>query len=247
MAIIKGELIKKINDTPVQLYPTTSADNVVYDSNNTVEDKLNAIETTLTAHAVTNKGSAFVSGLYKITTNSEGHVTAATPVTKSDITGLGIPASDTDTTYSAGTGLSLSGTTFSNAAPNVKSDWNAAVGTDAEILNKPTLGAAAAKDVGTDSNQVAAGNHNHSGVYAPASHTHDQADIAGLDTALGGKQNALTAGDNITIATVNGVLTISADTPAPTDVQVQTAVDNYLDQNGVVFNTSAEITEVLND
>ena len=67
-----------------------------------------------------------------------------------------------------------------------------------------------------------------------------------IDTALAEKQATLTAGDNITIATVNGVLTISADTPAPTDVQVQTAVDNYLDQNGVVFNTSAEITEVLN-
>ena len=40
---------------------------------------------------------------------------------------------------SAGTGLSLSGTTFSNSAPNVKSDWNAAAGTDAEILNKPTI------------------------------------------------------------------------------------------------------------
>ena len=46
---------------------------------------------------------------------------------------------NTDTTYSAGTGLSLSGTTFSNSAPNVKSDWNAAAGTDAEILNKPTI------------------------------------------------------------------------------------------------------------
>ena len=67
-----------------------------------------------------------------------------------------------------------------------------------------------------------------------------------VDTALNEKQNTLTAGGNITIATVDGVLTISADTPAPTDVQVQTAVDNYLDQNGVVFNTSAEITEVLN-
>ena len=54
------------------------------------------------AHAVTNKGSAYASGLYKITTNSEGHVTAATAVEKSDITALGvyekpstgIPASD---------------------------------------------------------------------------------------------------------------------------------------------------------
>lgn len=45
------------------------------------------------AHSVTNKGSAFNSGLYKITTNSEGHVTAATAVEKSDITALGIPAS----------------------------------------------------------------------------------------------------------------------------------------------------------
>jgi len=46
-------------------------------------------------HAVTNKGSAFSSGLYKITTNSEGHVTAAAAVEKSDITNLGIPGSDT--------------------------------------------------------------------------------------------------------------------------------------------------------
>ena len=33
-------------------------------------------------------------------------------ITKSNITGLGIPSSDTNTTYSAGTGLTLSGTTF---------------------------------------------------------------------------------------------------------------------------------------
>lgn len=49
------------------------------------------------AHAVTNKGSAFTSGLYKITTNAEGHVTAATAVAKADITALGIPGSDTNT------------------------------------------------------------------------------------------------------------------------------------------------------
>lgn len=48
-------------------------------------------------HAVTNKGFAFNSGLYKITTNSEGHVTAATPVEKEDIIALGI--SDQGGTY----------------------------------------------------------------------------------------------------------------------------------------------------
>lgn len=47
--------------------------------------------------------------------------------------------SATDTTYTAGSGLALNGTEFSNTAPNVKSDWNAAAGSDAEILNKPTI------------------------------------------------------------------------------------------------------------
>lgn len=41
--------------------------------------------------------TAFSSGLYKITTNETGHITAATPVVKSDITSLGIP--DKDTVY----------------------------------------------------------------------------------------------------------------------------------------------------
>ena len=51
----------------------------------------------------TAKGSAFSSGLYKITTNAQGHVTAATAVTKNDITALGIPAQDTNTTYGVAT------------------------------------------------------------------------------------------------------------------------------------------------
>lgn len=58
------------------------------------------------------KGSEFASGLYKIATNSEGHVTGAVAVQKSDITALGIPGENTDTTYTAGSGLSLSGTEF---------------------------------------------------------------------------------------------------------------------------------------
>ena len=47
------------------------------------------------------KGVAFASGLYKITTNAQGHVTAATAVVKADITALGIPGSNT--TYSKAT------------------------------------------------------------------------------------------------------------------------------------------------
>jgi hypothetical protein len=41
--------------------------------------------------------TAYASGLYKITVNNLGHVTAATAVVKADITALGIPGSDTNT------------------------------------------------------------------------------------------------------------------------------------------------------
>lgn len=51
----------------------------------------------------TSAAGAKASGLYKITTDANGHITAATAVTKSDITALGIPAQDTNTTYNNAT------------------------------------------------------------------------------------------------------------------------------------------------
>lgn len=42
-------------------------------------------------------------GLYKVTIDSTGHVSATTAVTKADITALGIPGEDTNTTYSEAT------------------------------------------------------------------------------------------------------------------------------------------------
>jgi hypothetical protein len=51
--------------------------------------------------------TANASGLYKITVDSLGHVSATTAVSKADITGLGIPASDTNTTYAEMTGTTL--------------------------------------------------------------------------------------------------------------------------------------------
>ena len=54
-------------------------------------------------------------GLYKITVDSTGHVSGAATVTKSDITSLGIPSQDTNTTYTAGTGLTLNGTQFKHS------------------------------------------------------------------------------------------------------------------------------------
>lgn len=42
-------------------------------------------------------------GLYKVTVDGSGHVSAATAVTKDDITALGIPGQDTNTTYKPAT------------------------------------------------------------------------------------------------------------------------------------------------
>lgn len=92
------------------------------------------------AHAVTNKGSAFSSGLYKITTNSEGHVTAATAVVKADITGLGIPGTDNDTKNTAGSTdsskkLFLIGAETQAANPQTYSQDTAYVGTDGKLYS----------------------------------------------------------------------------------------------------------------
>lgn len=64
--------------------------------------------------------TAYTSGLYKITTNSLGHVTSATAVTKGDITALGIPGSDTNTWRGIQNNLTSDSTSDSLAAAQGK-------------------------------------------------------------------------------------------------------------------------------
>lgn len=59
-----------------------------------LKDKLNGIEAGANKY-VHPTHTAAASGLYKTTVDEEGHVTNTIPVTKDDITGLGIPAQDT--------------------------------------------------------------------------------------------------------------------------------------------------------
>lgn len=59
--------------------------------------------------------TATASGLYKVASTAEGHIADLTPVAKSDITGLGIPAQDT--TYTAGTNMELSNGAFNCTLP----------------------------------------------------------------------------------------------------------------------------------
>ena len=84
-------------------------------------------------------------GLYKITVDSTGHVSGATAVTKSDITALGIPGSDT--TYTLGSfGITATATEL-NYVDGVTSN------------------------IQTQLNNKAASDHTHSG-YASSYHTH---------------------------------------------------------------------------
>lgn len=80
------------------------------------------------------------SGLYKVTVDSTGHVSGTTAVTKSDITALGIPESDTNTTTTTGASntsskIYLVGATSQSSAPTTYSHDTVYVGTDGHLYS----------------------------------------------------------------------------------------------------------------
>lgn len=81
---------------------TASADGMLSKEDKTKLDGIDANANNYTHPSHT----AAAAGFYKVTVDALGHVTKATKVAKSDITGLGIP--ETDTKYSAMTGASAS-------------------------------------------------------------------------------------------------------------------------------------------
>lgn len=82
----------KTVDTTYEIV-TTSADGLM---SATDKIKLNSIAEGANKY-IHPSATAHESGLYKITVNNFGHVTAVTAISKSDITALGIPGSDTNT------------------------------------------------------------------------------------------------------------------------------------------------------
>ena len=78
---------------------TTSTDGLMSSEDKTKLDGIATGANKYTHPSYTNRAS----GLYKITVDATGHVSAATAVTKSDITALGIPGQDTNTTYNNAT------------------------------------------------------------------------------------------------------------------------------------------------
>ena len=92
---------------------TTSKDGLMSSEDKTKLDGIATGANKYTHPSYTSRGS----GLYKITVDGSGHVSAATAVTKADITALGIPGSDTNTTYSVFRGATSSAAGSSGLVP----------------------------------------------------------------------------------------------------------------------------------
>ena len=105
------------------------------------------------------------SGLYKVTVDSTGHVSAATAVTKADITALGIPGSDTNTTYSAAT---TSAAGLMSAADKTKLDGIATGANKITVdsaLSSSSTNPVQNKVINTALAGKAATSHNHDSAY----------------------------------------------------------------------------------
>lgn len=112
--------------------------------------------------------TAHASGLYKVAVDSLGHVSSATAVTKSDITALGIPAQDTDTTYGAATANAAG---LMSAADKAKLDGiqaGAQANAVTSVNGKAGVVKLGASDIGA----------------APASHTHDASQVRRLAASV---------------------------------------------------------------
>lgn len=85
-------------------------------------------------------GASESTGLYKFSTDSTSHISGVTAVTKSDITALGIPSSDTNTTYSfsSGTG-SFTVTPSGGSAQTVSIGKPSTAGTADKVANTLTF------------------------------------------------------------------------------------------------------------
>ena len=152
------------------------------------------------------------SGLYKVTVDDSGHVSAVTAVTKADITGLGIPGSNT--TYNAATTTTPG---LMSAADKAKLDGIAA-GANKYTYTHPNSGVTAGtyKSVTVDAQGHVTGGSNPTTLAgygitdaAKSSHSHKASDIT----------------DNIPASKISGVLSLDNIPKAALERQVPVADD----------------------
>ena len=85
-------------------------------------------------------GASKSTGLYKFSTDSTSHISGVTAVTKSDITALGIPSSNTNTTYSFSSGIgSFTVTPSGGYAQTVSIGKPSTAGTADKVANTLTF------------------------------------------------------------------------------------------------------------
>ena len=183
------------------------------------------------------KGSAFTSGLYKITTNAQGHVTAATAVAKSDITDLGIPAQDT--TYSA---VTTSAAGLMSADDKVKLDGIATGAT--KITVDSTLSSTSTNPVQNKAVNTAISNLNTLvGNTSVATQISDAVDECVTGLSVSGTTITYTKGDgstgtittqdtNTTYSNMKGATSSSAGTAGLVPAPTAGAATRYLRSDG---------------
>lgn len=93
---VAGQLYFNTNDKKLRVYNGTKWENagVIITDTTAGDGKINVDGTEINVYTHPSHTAADA-GLYKITVDSLGHVTAVTAVAKKDITGLGIPSEDT--------------------------------------------------------------------------------------------------------------------------------------------------------
>ena len=181
------------------------------------------------------------SGLYKVTVDSTGHISAATAVTKSDITALGIPASDTDTHYTSknvvGSSTAISNTTSALTNGNVylNSVENGVV------TSAHKISGSGATTVTTDANGniiISSTDTNTNTTYTAGTGlslsgtTFNHSNSVTAGTAQGDASKTLTFGGTFTIPTVTydaqGHITGKGTTKMPANPNTDTKVTNTL-------------------
>jgi hypothetical protein len=149
--------------------------------------------------------TAKTAGLYKITVDGTGHISGATAVSKSDITDLGIPS--TNTTYSVAT-TSTAG--LMSSTDKSKLDG---IATGANNYTHPTTHPVSMitglSDVATSGSYNDLSDTPTS--MTPTAHTHAQSEITGLESALSGKANTSHSHSAVTTS-ANGFMTASDKT-----------------------------------
>lgn len=98
---LQASIDSKADSTHTHANATTDASGFMSASDKTKLDGV-ANNANNYTHPISDAG-ALESNIYKITTDANGHVVAATAIGKEDITALGIPGADTDTTYEVAT------------------------------------------------------------------------------------------------------------------------------------------------